>query len=35
MGDYDFAYQAMDQWSDKFKEKGKTNKSVAIAHGLA
>lgn len=34
-GDYDWAYQAMDHWPDRVKEKCKTNKSYAIAHGLA
>jgi len=34
-GDYDWAYQAMDHWPDRVKEKCKTNKSFAIAHGLA
>lgn len=33
-GDYDWAYQAMDHWPDRVKEKCKTNKSFAIAHGL-
>jgi hypothetical protein len=34
-GDYDWAYQAMDHWPERVKEKCKTNKSFAIAHGLA
>jgi hypothetical protein len=34
-GDYDWEYQAMDRWPDRVKEKCKTNKSFAIAHGLA
>ncbi len=34
-GDYDWAQQAMDYWPDRFREKCKTNKSFAIAHGLA
>jgi len=33
-GDYDWAQQAMDHWPDRVKEKCKTNKSYAIAHGL-
>jgi hypothetical protein len=33
-GDYDWAQQAMDYWPDRVKEKCKTNKSFAIAHGL-
>lgn len=33
-GDYDWAYQAMDHWPERVKEKCKTNKSFAIAHGL-
>ncbi|MFH1951474.1 MAG: hypothetical protein ABIL06_07650 [Pseudomonadota bacterium] len=33
-GDYDWAYQAMDHWPDRVKEKCRTNKSFAIAHGL-
>lgn len=33
-GDYDWSYQAMDHWPDRVKEKCKTNKSYAIAHGL-
>ncbi len=34
-GDYDWAYQAMDHWPERVKEKCTTNKSYAIAHGLA
>lgn len=34
-GKYDWAHQAMDHWPDRVKEKCKTNKSFAIAHGLA
>ncbi|MBW1707833.1 MAG: BREX-1 system adenine-specific DNA-methyltransferase PglX, partial [Deltaproteobacteria bacterium] len=33
-GDYDWSYQAMDHWPDRVKEKCKTNKSYAIAHGM-
>lgn len=33
-GDYDWSYQAMDHWPERVKEKCKTNKSFAIAHGL-
>ncbi len=33
-GDYDWAYQAMDHWPERVKEKCKTNKSFVIAHGL-
>lgn len=33
-GDYDWSYQAMDHWPDRVREKCKTNKSFAIAHGL-
>lgn len=33
-GDYDWSHQAMDHWPDRVKEKCKTNKSYAIAHGL-
>ena len=33
-GKYDWAHQAMDHWPDRVKEKCKTNKSFAIAHGL-
>lgn len=33
-GDYDWALQAMEYWPDRIKEKCKTNKSFAIAHGL-
>ena len=34
-GEYDWAQQAMEYWPDRVKEKCKTNKSFAIAHGLA
>ena len=34
-GEYDWAYQAIDHWPDRVKEKCKTDKSLAIAHGLA
>ncbi|MFW6169796.1 MAG: hypothetical protein ACODAD_04840 [Planctomycetota bacterium] len=34
-GDYDWAHHAMDYWPGRVKEKGKENKSFAIAHGLA
>ena len=34
-GKYDWAHQAMDHWPDRVREKCKTNKSFAIAHGLA
>ncbi|RLB33319.1 MAG: hypothetical protein DRH12_18535 [Deltaproteobacteria bacterium] len=33
-GDYDWSHQAMDHWPERVKEKCKTNKSYAIAHGL-
>jgi hypothetical protein len=33
-GDYDWAQQAMEYWPDRVKQKCKTNKSFAIAHGL-
>jgi len=33
-GAYDWAYQAMDHWPERVKEKCKTNKSYVIAHGL-
>jgi hypothetical protein len=33
-GEYDWAYQAMDHWPDRVKEKCKTDKSLAVAHGL-
>ena len=33
-GKYDWARQAMDYWPDRVREKCKTNKSFAIAHGL-
>jgi hypothetical protein len=34
-GKYYWAHQAMDHWPDRVKEKCETNKSFAIAHGLA
>jgi hypothetical protein len=34
-GEYDWAQQAMEYWPARVKEKCKTNKSFAIAHGLA
>ncbi|SHJ91033.1 Methyltransferase domain-containing protein [Desulfatibacillum alkenivorans DSM 16219] len=34
-GKFDWAHQAMDHWPDRVKEKCETNKSFAIAHGLA
>jgi len=34
-GGYDWAHQAMDHWPEQVLEKCKTNKSYAIAHGLA
>jgi len=34
-GDYGWAYQAMDHWPERVKKKCKTNKSYAVAHGLA
>ena len=33
-GKYDWAHQAMDHWPERVREKCKTNKSFAIAHGL-
>jgi Eco57I restriction-modification methylase len=33
-GDYDWAHQAMSYWPDRVREKCKTDKSLAIAHGL-
>ena len=33
-GKYDWAHQAMDHWPDRVREKCKTHKSFAIAHGL-
>ena len=33
-GKYDWAHQAMDHWPYRVREKCKTNKSFAIAHGL-
>lgn len=34
-GDYDWAQQAMEYWPDRVKAACRTNKSFAIAHGLA
>lgn len=34
-GEYDWAQQAMEYWPDRVKDKCKTNKSFALAHGLA
>jgi type I restriction-modification system DNA methylase subunit len=34
-GEYDWAQQAMEYWPERVKKKCKTNKSFAIAHGLA
>ena len=33
-GDYDWAHLAMSYWPDRVREKCKTDKSLAIAHGL-
>jgi hypothetical protein len=33
-GDYDWSHLAMDYWPERVKEKCKSNKSYAIAHGL-
>lgn len=33
-GKYDWAHQAMDHWPERVREKCKTNKSFAIAHGM-
>lgn len=33
-GDYDWAHMAMNYWPDRVREKCKTDKSLAIAHGL-
>jgi hypothetical protein len=33
-GDYDWAHIAMNYWPDRVREKCKTDKSLAIAHGL-
>ena len=33
-GDYDWAYLAMAYWPERVREKCKTDKSLAIAHGL-
>jgi hypothetical protein len=34
-GDYDWSHQAMDHWPERVRKKCQTNKSYAIAHGLA
>jgi hypothetical protein len=34
MGDYDWAHLAMNYWPDRVREKCRTDKSLAIAHGL-
>jgi hypothetical protein len=34
MGEYDWAHLAMHYWPDRVREKCKTDKSLAIAHGL-
>jgi hypothetical protein len=34
-GDYDWAHQAMNYWPGRVRDKCKTNRSYAIAHGLA
>jgi Eco57I restriction-modification methylase len=34
-GEYDWSHHAMDYWPDRVKKACKTNKSFAIAHGLA
>jgi len=33
-GDIDWAHQAMNYWPERVREKCKTDKSLAIAHGL-
>ncbi len=33
-GKYDWSYQAMDHWPGRVKEKSRTDRSLAIAHGL-
>ncbi len=33
-GKYDWSHQAMDHWPERVREKCRTNKSYAIAHGL-
>lgn len=33
-GDYDWAHLAMSYWPERVREKGRTDKSLAIAHGL-
>lgn len=34
IGDYDWAHMSMSYWPDRVREKCKTDKSLAIAHGL-
>jgi hypothetical protein len=34
-GDYDWSHQAMDHWPGRVRKKCQTNKSYAIAHGMA
>ena len=34
-GKYDWGFHATDHWPERVKEKCKTNKFYAIAHGLA
>ncbi len=33
-GDYDWSHLAMNYWPERVREKCKTDKSLAIAHGL-
>jgi hypothetical protein len=33
-GDYDWAHLALNYWPERVREKCKTDKSLAIAHGL-
>ena len=33
-GDFDWAHMAMNYWPERVREKCKTDKSLAIAHGL-
>ena len=33
-GEWDWSHQAMDHWPDRVREKCRTNRSYAIAHGL-
>jgi len=33
-GDYDWAHLAMNYWPERVRERCKTDKSLAIAHGL-